>query len=66
VSELKKCPFCAEEIQAYAIECKHCSRTLDSEPKPTTPTKTDLLTAFMLVIVILLLLNLFLTILASP
>jgi hypothetical protein len=42
----------------------HCGGTLDSEPQSTTPTKTDVLTAFMLIVVMLLLLNLFLTILS--
>lgn len=37
---LKKCPFCAEDINTNAIKCKHCGERLDEQSK-SPPAASD-------------------------
>ena len=43
VPAMKKCPYCAEEIQSEALKCKHCGSWVEAPPGGCAPSSWGML-----------------------
>ena len=50
---MKKCPFCAEEIQDAAIKCRYCGEFLDRRKAPRTTSSNGCLIGCLFIIFLL-------------
>lgn len=46
---MKKCRFCAEEIQDEAVKCKHCGEFLDGSGRPEEKLRWYFRTSFIVI-----------------